>query len=155
MTIFRYNTTVHRDWVDYNGHMNDAAYAAVFSEAVDAWMGFIGLDEKHRQELSYTIFTLETHLCYLQEAHEEDPIHVSIQVLDVDHKRIHAFFSMKNSEEETIATSEQMLMGMNTETNRPDAFPSTIQETLDKIYKEHTYLDKPIQTGRVIGISRN
>ena len=27
-------TTVVSDWVDYNGHMNDAAYAIVFSRSV-------------------------------------------------------------------------------------------------------------------------
>ena len=31
-------TTVVSDWVDYNGHMNDAAYALVFSRSGDRWM---------------------------------------------------------------------------------------------------------------------
>jgi acyl-CoA thioester hydrolase len=32
---FLYETRVSSEWVDYNGHMNDAAYAKVFSLAVD------------------------------------------------------------------------------------------------------------------------
>ncbi|MDZ7851712.1 MAG: thioesterase family protein [Halomonas sp.] len=30
-------TRVRPEWVDYNGHMNDAEYARVFSLAVDGW----------------------------------------------------------------------------------------------------------------------
>ncbi|SIS49173.1 thioesterase family protein [Salimicrobium flavidum] len=154
MKAFHHKTTVRAEWVDYNGHMNDAAYAAIFSESVDAWMDYIGLDEQQRDDHSYTIFTLETHLCYLQEAKQGDPLHVTIQLLDLDKKRMHVFFSMNNKDDETIATSEQMLMGINTETNRPDAFPSFVIETLENIYKEHKQLETPSRSGRTIGIRR-
>ena len=44
-----YATTVAGDWIDYNGHMNDAAYALVFSRSVDALMDRIGLDAAARK----------------------------------------------------------------------------------------------------------
>ena len=44
-----YETKVAPDWVDYNGHMNDAAYALVFSRAGDALMDRIGLDAAARK----------------------------------------------------------------------------------------------------------
>ena len=46
------DTRVAPAWVDYNGHMNDAEYARVFSLAVEALMDHIGLDaagrDRHR-----------------------------------------------------------------------------------------------------------
>ena len=36
-------TSVHAEWVDYNGHMNDACYALVFSRALDGFIEQIGL----------------------------------------------------------------------------------------------------------------
>ena len=36
------------EWLDYNGHMNDAAYAIVFSRSVDALMDRIGIDAATR-----------------------------------------------------------------------------------------------------------
>ena len=33
---FTYHTNVHSDWIDYNGHMQDAYYGLVFSHGVDA-----------------------------------------------------------------------------------------------------------------------
>jgi acyl-CoA thioester hydrolase len=143
---------VHKEWVDYNGHMNDAAYAAVFSHAVDHFMVYIGLDEQGREMHQYTIFTLETHLCYLKEVHEQEEINVSVQILDADAKRIHPFFVMKNKDGQVVATSEQMLMGIDTEAGRPAPFPEPIAQKVADLQKAHLSLERPKQAGRQIGI---
>ncbi|WP_408010123.1 thioesterase family protein [Pseudalkalibacillus sp. A8] len=149
-----YKDQVHKAWVDYNGHMNDAAYAAVFSHAVDHFMVYIGLDEKAREMYRYTIFTLETHLCYLKEAHENEEIYVSVQILDADAKRIHPFFVMKNKNDQIVATSEQMLMGIDMEAGRAAPFPEPIAQKVAELRKAHHSLEKPKQAGRQIGIKR-
>ncbi|WP_281974789.1 thioesterase family protein [Halobacillus litoralis] len=151
---FEYNDQVRSEWVDYNGHMNDAAYAAVFSHAVDEFMNHIGLDAPARESFAYTIFTLETHLCYLKEAHEHEGLQVSVQLLDADKKRMHVFFVMKNDKNEALATSEQMLMGMNTEEGRPAPFPDTVADFIEKLRQAHEHLETPKQAGRQIGIRR-
>jgi len=63
-------STVAPAWVDYNGHMNDASTARVFSLAVEALMEHIGLDAQGRTHHTYTIYTLETHLCHRREVRE-------------------------------------------------------------------------------------
>ncbi|UOR10957.1 thioesterase family protein [Halobacillus amylolyticus] len=153
-SAFNYQDHVHKEWVDYNGHMNDAAYAAIFSHAVDYFMDYIGLDEKARESFAYTIFTLETHLCYLKEAHENEKIHVSVQLIDDDAKRLHIFFVMKNNHGDTLATSEQMLMGMSTAEGRPASFPESVSQMIKQIRQAHEHLETPKQVGRQIGIKR-
>ncbi|WP_096187220.1 thioesterase family protein [Evansella halocellulosilytica] len=154
MKPFHFSTNVRPEWVDYNGHMNDAEYARVFSLAVDALIEAIGLDENAREKESYTIFTLETHICYLQEAHEKEELSVHMQLLNHDTKRLHIFFSMKNSSGDLIATSEQMLMGINTKANRPAPFPEAIMTTVETMMKDHDQLEVPKQAGRTIGIKK-
>ncbi|MFD2657633.1 thioesterase family protein [Gracilibacillus thailandensis] len=151
---FQYQDYVHHDWVDYNGHMNDAAYAKVFSLAVDAFIDEIGLDPQAREKYSYTIFTLETHLCYLQEAHQGQQLTVNVQLLDVDAKRLHIIFTMKNTKDDVLATSEQMLMGMDTDQQRPAPFPEDVAVKVETIWNEHKLLEAPKQAGRIIGIKR-
>jgi acyl-CoA thioester hydrolase len=151
---FTFQSNVKQDWVDYNGHMNDAAYAQVFSLAVDAFMDFIGLAEATREKHAYTIFTLETHLCYLQEANEGESLQVSVQLLDVDDKRLHVFFAMKNIDGDIIATSEQMLMGIDTKEGKAASFPSEIAVTIEKLFQADEKLEHPKQVGRKIGIRR-
>ena len=65
-----YETEVAADWVDYNGHMNDAAYALVFSRAVDALMDRVGLDAAARKASRRTLYTLQMMLHYFKEASE-------------------------------------------------------------------------------------
>ncbi|KXS36708.1 MAG: acyl-CoA thioester hydrolase [Halomonadaceae bacterium T82-2] len=123
-------TRVASEWVDYNGHMNDAAYARVFSLAVDALMERLGLDAAGRERHAYTLYTLETHLCYRREAHQGQPLQVGMVRLDADAKRLHAFFTMEDDQGHCLATSEQMLMGMATDQGRPAAFPPEVAERL-------------------------
>jgi len=151
---FSYQTVVATDWVDYNGHMNDAAYALVFSLAVDEFMNHIGLHEGAREKYAYTIFTLETHLCYLLEANEGEQLHLNVQLLDADDKRLHVFFTMENSGGDKVATSEQMLMGIDTDEGKAAPFPASVAEKIAKISQEDKKLETPKQVGRTIGIRR-
>lgn len=140
--------------MDYNGHMNDAAYAKVFSQAVDAYIDYIGLHEEVREKLSYTIFTLETHICYLQEVSEGEKIIVTAQLIDADSKRLHLFFDMTNEKGECVATSEQMLMGMDMASGKPAKFPQSVTVHIERIRQQDSELESPKQLGRKIGIRR-
>ncbi|MCM3570290.1 thioesterase family protein [Neobacillus mesonae] len=146
--------TVRKEWIDYNGHMNDSAYAIVFSMAVDQLMVELGIDGVFREKNQYSIYTLETHLCYLQEAHEDQKLRVIIQLLDYDTKRMHVFFTMENDNGERLATSEQMLMGMDMENSRPSPFPSDIQAKIEKLGELYQDCPKPNEAGRKIGIRK-
>jgi acyl-CoA thioester hydrolase len=146
--------SVRSEWIDYNGHMTDSAYAIVFSIAVDQLMVELGIDTDFREKYQYSIYTLETHLCYLAEAHEGQELQVSIQLVDYDTKRLHVFFAMENGKGERLATSEQMLMGMDMNEGRPTPFPAEIQSRVENLGKAHETLPKPEQTGRKIGIRR-
>ncbi|MCP1341198.1 thioesterase family protein, partial [Halomonas sp. FL8] len=121
-------TRVAPAWVDYNGHMNDAEYARVFSLGVEALMERIGLDEAGREKERYTLYTLETHLCYRREVHEGQALEIEVTLLDRDAKRLHVFFEMRDTHGNLLATSEQMLMGMATAADgaRPAPFPEAV-----------------------------
>src|SRR5699024_11710911 len=67
-----YSCQVIEDWVDYNGHLNDAEYARIFSLSVDAFMKEIGITDEFRETNAYSMFTLETHVCYLDEMRSEE-----------------------------------------------------------------------------------
>lgn len=146
-----YKTEVQSGWVDYNGHMNDAEYARVFSQAVEAFMARIGLDEAGRQTHPITIFTLETHLCYLAEASKGEMLHVQLDILDRDTKRAHVFFTLRNANSNLIATSEQMLMAMSTDTGRPSPLPEAIEQQLASL-GQLAPENWPPQAGQTIGI---
>ena len=141
------------EWVDYNGHMNDAEYARVFSLALEALMERIGLDAAGRARHGVTIYTLETHLCYRREAHEGQPLRVALTLLDRDAKRLHVFLELHDEEDNLLATSEQMLMGMGQESGRPAPFPPEVEAAIATL--PHAAPEAwPALAGRTIGIRR-
>ncbi|WP_082232739.1 thioesterase family protein [Halobacillus massiliensis] len=151
---YSFNRTVPSEWVDYNGHMNDAEYNHAFSLATDAFIDYIGLSEEARKKWNYTIFTLETHTCYLQEMKEGEEFEVTPQLLDYDSKRIHLFLKMKNKQGETTATLEELLMGIDQKQGRGAPFPQEVADTVTDFYKTQANLEIPKQAGRTIGIRR-
>ncbi|MGM0701626.1 MAG: thioesterase family protein [Pseudomonadota bacterium] len=140
-------------WVDYNGHMNDAEYARVFSLAVEALMERIGLNAAGRELHGYTIYTLETHLCYRRETHEGEPLAVTLTLLDRDAKRLHVFFELFDAENSLLATSEQMLMGIDSMAGRPAPFPAPIETAIAALPHADTSA-WPELAGRTIGMRR-
>jgi len=149
-------TTVRPEWVDYNGHMNDAAYAQVFSQGIDALMNeWLGIDATFREEQHYTLFTLEMHIRYLQEAHEGQALAVDVRVVDHDAKRLHLLMALRRTDgDATLATGEVMLMGMDSAAGRPGPFPPSIAERVEALWQRHGYTEWPEEAGRSIGIRR-
>lgn len=144
--------SVQSSWVDYNGHMNDSAYALIFTNALEKLVDVIGLDEAARESYQYTTYTLETHTCFLKEALEGQPIEVVGQILDWDPKRIHLFMEMIQENGEIISTCELMLMGIDTVTKKPREFPHKVSEKINKIYEQQIELPYPSRAGRSIKI---
>ena len=105
-------TTVASEWVDYNGHMNDAAYAIVFSRSVDALMDRIGLDSDARKRTGQSLFTLQMMLHYFKEAKEGDALAVSCHLLEHDDKRMRVWLDMTDAGGERLAASEQLLLSV-------------------------------------------
>jgi acyl-CoA thioester hydrolase len=112
-----------------------------------------GLTARFIAQEHYTVFTLETHLMYLAEAHQDQSLAVSAVILDQDAKRLHLWFEMHNEQNETIATSEQMVMGMDQDAGRPAPFPKVLQQGLARL-PVLAAENWPAKAGRSIGIKR-
>ncbi|WP_087972072.1 thioesterase family protein [Oceanobacillus rekensis] len=145
---------VPKDWIDYNGHMNDAEYVRAFSWGVDRLMKLIGITEEFREKNNYTIYTMESHVSYLDEMKLGEAFEIHLQIIDHDMKRLHVFFELFGENGKRAATSEQMLMGIDQSKGTAGAFPEAIYPKVEELAKNHTPDDKPKEVGRVIGIRR-
>src|SRR5690625_5679983 len=111
--------------------MNDASYALAFSKALDKLIFLLGITETFRKEEKFTIYTLETHIVYLWEAVKKEKLSVYGQLLDVDDKRLHVFFTMKNEAGKRIATSEQRLNGIDESNGSSDPMANSMGGEID------------------------
>lgn len=149
---FEYTTKVKDSWVDHNGHMNDAEYNRVFSDATDAWLAYLGLDKETIAQSQYTVFTLENHVMYLKEIKVDELISVNVELYDYDAKRLHVFMTLRDTNQSRCATYEVMLMGMNIAIDKPEVFPEMIKKAIEDYATINTIKNKPQELGHLIGI---
>jgi acyl-CoA thioester hydrolase len=151
-----YATEVASEWVDYNGHMNDAAFAVVFSRSVDALMDRIGLDAGARKQTRRSLFTLQMMLHYFKEARGGDALSVSCHLLEHDDKRMRVWLDMTDASGERLAASEQLLMSVALTEGAPRAAPWGFETlaALDALQKLHASLPHPPQAGAGVALKR-
>ena len=147
--------TVLPEWIDYNGHLNMAYYHVLFDQGIDHVFDELGIGVDYVQREGGTCFTLEVHVCYLQELALGDPVEVHYQLLDADAKRIHVFGEMFHATQGWLAaTSEQLCMHVSMATRRSCPFPEGIGQGIHRVLAGHRALPRPTRAGRVIGIKR-
>jgi acyl-CoA thioester hydrolase len=144
------------DWVDYNGHMNDAAYALAFSRAGDRWMELIGLGAEVRRSTGYTLYTLQIMLHYFREAKLGAPLRVVCQLLDYDAKRARVWMELRSPlDGPAIAATEQLYLSVRQEgENRAAPWREETLVLLQAMSQAHAALPAPPLAGRGISLKR-
>ena len=150
-------TAVVADWVDYNGHMNDAAFAIVFSRSVDALMDRIGLDAAARKRTGRSLFTLQMMLHYLKEAKEGDALAVSCHLLEHDDKRMRVWLEMTAPGGERLAASEQLLISVAQGEGSARAAPWSFETkaAVEALVKAQSGLPHPPEAGIGVALKRD
>jgi carnitine 3-dehydrogenase len=145
---------VPREWVDYNGHMSESCYLLVFGDQSDAFFRKLGIDEAYRAG-GQSLFTVQTMIFNLAEAHLGDRLDLSLQLLDADEKRLHIFHAMHNAETGALlATGEQMLVHVDMAAGRSTPMPPELHTRVQAVLTAHADLPRPAQAGRNIAIQR-
>ena len=109
--------TVPLDWLDYNGHMNEARYLQAFGDATDRFMELIGCDAAYIAK-GGSYFTAETHIRHLDEAKAGEVIEIDTQVVLGAGKKMHLFHFMKAADGRVLATAEHMLIHVSLATRK-------------------------------------
>ena len=150
-----YRDKVRPEWIDENQHLNMGYYVVVFDFATDAWLDYVGIDQAHKQQQNITTFTLESHVNYLREVREGDPLAFSTQLLGFDEKRIHYIHSMRHGDEGYLAaTNELMSLHVSRKTRRGAPMAVSVREHLTRIQTAHAAEAPPVQVGRHVGFSQ-
>jgi len=146
---------IRPEWIDYNGHLNDAYYVLVFSRASDALMAHIGMDEDYVRASGLSLYTVEAHINYLREVEQGCRVFVTTQLLDRDAKRIRLFQTMYlEGGDEPLATHEVMLLHVEASGPRSADFPAPVAARIESIWLAHKQLPVPDLAGRSIAIGR-
>ena len=93
--------SIEPQWIDYNGHLNVAYYNVLFDRRVVAALESSAWVPGHK----HSTMVVESHVRYLRELREDDPVRVSVQLLDFDAKRIHLFEELRHARENWLSAT--------------------------------------------------
>ena len=145
-----HHDSVQPEWVDYNHHLTESRYLQAFGDASDGLFRYIGVDGDYHAS-GYSYYTVETHLNFFREAVVHQRFYITTQLLGGDDKRIHLFHTLHAADDDArLATTEQMLLHVNTAEGRACAAKPEVLKRLKPIIAAHANLPRPEAVGRAI-----
>jgi acyl-CoA thioester hydrolase len=148
-----YRQRVRPEWLDYNGHLNDAGYAVVLSEAHELVLDSLGLSAAYRRSHGASMFTVETHIRYLAECSEGQTLTAATILVDADRKRLR-LHSELYADGRLAATGECLYVHVDTSRGRSAPLPDDRQAGVDAMREAHAGLARPAHLGLGVGASR-
>lgn len=151
------SSTMHLepDWIDFNGHLNLAYYHVLFDRSLDEAFAMVGLGPDYVATRRASYFIAETHVVYARELHYEQPVRVTLQLLDCDEKRMHLYLELRHATEGWLSASCEMLgLHVDMTKRKVTPFPKEIQRNLEIMRAAHAGLPRPDNAGRRIALRR-
>lgn len=104
----KFETDIKPEWIDYNEHLNDAAYAAVLSQANEEFLKHLDLSDKYRLATNCSMYTVEMLISYLAEVHQSDHLKAKSWVSELAPKKIRIKTELIRNDG-TVAATGQVL----------------------------------------------
>ncbi len=120
---------LQESWLDAYGHLNEAYYLVPFSNTTWKLQDMFGIGVAYFEETGCALYTLESHLRYVQEVRAPAVMQVHGIILDVVPKLMRIGYSMTVDGTER-ATFECNMLHYDTRAGRPTAFPDPIFEAI-------------------------
>lgn len=132
-------------WLDAYGHLNEAYYLVPFSNATWKLQDKFGIGPAYFDQTGHALYTLESHLRYVDEIRAPALLSIESMVLGVDAKRLHIGHVMWFDGKER-ATIECMLLHYDTRASATAEFAAPVLNDL-----QHAIADPlPDWAGRAV-----
>jgi acyl-CoA thioester hydrolase len=128
------------EWIDYNGHMNDAFYFVAFTEATEVFLDHLGLGRAYREQTGAGMYTAEADLRFLAAVRGGATVRFRTQLLGHDAKRLHVFHRMTSGG--GLAASCELLF-LHVGDERVTPMPPGRQDAVTRLAAAHARLPRP------------
>jgi acyl-CoA thioesterase FadM len=146
-----YREQVRPEWLDYNGHLHDASYATVLSDAHELLFESLGLSADYRSSHQASMFTVETHLRFLAECSAGQTLTAVTILVDADTKRMRLHSDLY-ADGVPSATGESLYLHVDTAAGRTAPLPQDRQARVDAMLAAHADVPRPAHLGLGVGV---
>lgn len=151
MTTLKLHSEPLQDaWLDAYGHLNEAYYLVPFSNCTWKLQDHFGIGVDYFEETGCAIYTVETHLRYLNDVRKPAVMDIESMIIGSDEKRIW-FAHQMLVKGDLCATGEFMVLHYNTREGKTSPMPDNIQAKL----QEAALSERPNWVGRQLSLSKS
>jgi len=118
-----FSTPVRADWVDYNGHLTDWAYAVLCSMANEELLDALDLGAAYRARTGCAMYTVEAHLRYVAEVGSDATVRAT-STYEADAKRLRVRTTLLDDAGGEVLTAEHVYLHVDTAAARVTPFPA-------------------------------
>jgi carnitine 3-dehydrogenase len=142
------------DWIDYNGHLNDAGYAVVLSAANEVLLAELGMSADYRAATGRAMYTAECHIRYLAEARLGDMLAAASMLVSADPKRLRVHTLLSRDDGTPVATGEHMYLHVDEAAGGVTPMPPDRWAAVAGLLAAHAPLGRPAYLGLGVGAPR-
>lgn len=135
-----YRAPARPEWIDYNGHLNDSAYAVACGEANELVLDALGVGAAYRDRTGCATYTVEAHLHFLAEVGPDGELHAETVLLAADAKRLRLHTTLLDADERAVLTAEYLYLHVDTRSGRVVPFPPDRAQAVSALLAEHADL---------------
>jgi acyl-CoA thioesterase FadM len=146
-----YSRVVPEEWLDYNGHMNDASYATALSGANEELLVWLGMSEGYRAETGAGLYTVELHVRYFAECSLGQTLTATSTVLAADAKRLRVYTELYVDGPTLAASGDSVYVHVDGSSGRSAPMPADRQELVERVVAAHAALPRPERLGEGVG----
>lgn len=132
-----YRCRVPQAFIDYNGHMNDAAYAQVLTDANEALLEALGMSIGYRERTGCSLYTVEMTIRFLREVGLDDELRAESLVVSHDAKRVRLHTTLLAADGAAVATGETLYLHVDTSAGGVRPIPADRAEVLGEVAAAH------------------
>lgn len=150
MSLLRLHSEPMLDsWTDAYGHLNEAYYLVPFSNATWVLQDHFGIGTDYFDATGCAIYTVETHLRYLNDVRAPATMEIESMILGCEPKKLWFAHQMR-VDGALCATAEFMALHYDTRESRTREMPDEVVERL----RAAEVTEKPDWIGRSISLAR-
>jgi len=147
-----YRAKVRPEWIDYNGHLNDSAYAVVCAQANELLLDALGVGAAYREATGCSTYTVEAHLRFLAEVRADGELRAESVLVAADDKRLRVHTTLLDARDVPVLTGEYLYLHVDGAAGRVVPFPADRAQAVATMLAEHAALPRPAHLGA--GISK-
>ena len=128
---------IRDEWIDYNGHVSDAAYGVIVALANEALLETVDLSASYLERTGRSLFTAEAHIWYLSEV-KRGRVHAVSSVTDLRDKSVRVKTSLFRADGVEAAKSEHVYVHVDHGAAKAVSFDESARVALTNLAVDQT-----------------